>query len=136
MSYANSADQNTYARKWRAAHPAQVKANRRKWRLAHPEKHRVLRRAYDLRRYKLRPEQRRTYTRRYNGLPEPTRPCPETCEGCGRLPGRRGLHLDHDHETGAFRGWLCGKCNPALGLLGDNKEGVLKILAYLDRSLQ
>ena len=37
------------------------------------------------------------------------------CERCGRLPTTlgtrgRGLSLDHCHETGAFRGWVCTSC--------------------------
>lgn len=72
------------------------------------------------------------------GLPSPTRPRPPFCEICGRPPEERGgnaqvLHLDHCHETGAFRGWLCPKCNRALGALGDNIEGLRKALAYLER---
>ena len=37
------------------------------------------------------------------------------CERCHRQPtmcGTRGkgLSCDHDHETGAFRGWVCTSC--------------------------
>ncbi len=79
---------------------------------------------------------RRDWGRR--GMPSPTRPRPPFCEICGRPPEGRGgnaqvLHLDHCHETGAFRGWLCTKCNLALGALGDNIEGLRKALAYLER---
>jgi hypothetical protein len=42
--------------------------------------------------------------------------------------------LDHDHLTWKFRGWLCSKCNVGLGLLGDTKESVMKMLDYLLRS--
>jgi hypothetical protein len=36
------------------------------------------------------------------------------CQICGATPKTRGLHEDHDHDTGAHRGWLCWKCNDAL----------------------
>lgn len=36
------------------------------------------------------------------------------CELCGNEPKSRGLSEDHDHKTGAHRGWLCHRCNRAL----------------------
>ena len=30
------------------------------------------------------------------------------------------LVLDHSHETGFVRGWLCGRCNSTLGVLGES----------------
>lgn len=65
------------------------------------------------------------------GLTEPPRPRPSVCECCAREPGAKGLHLDHDHITGNFRGWLCGECNLGLGKLGDNLAGVLRAAEYL-----
>lgn len=41
------------------------------------------------------------------------------------------LSVDHDHITGEVRGLLCSSCNQALGILGDNEEGLLKALAYI-----
>ena len=70
------------------------------------------------------------------GIPEPTRPYPnpEICECCGKLnTAKRGLHLDHDHKNGKFRGWLCTTCNTGIGALGDNIEGVSKALDYILR---
>lgn len=69
---------------------------------------------------------------KFGGMPEPTRPRPERCECCNRPPEKkRTLHLDHDHKTGAFRGWLCHHCNTGIGLLGDDALGVRFALAYL-----
>lgn len=34
------------------------------------------------------------------------------CEICGKV---KRLYLDHDHETKQPRGWLCARCNQALG---------------------
>lgn len=65
-------------------------------------------------------------------MPEPTREMPPVCEACGELRGSKSLHIDHCHMTGIFRGWLCSRCNTGLGLLGDNAEGLRKVLAYLD----
>jgi hypothetical protein len=33
-----------------------------------------------------------------------------------------------------FRGWLCSNCNIALGLAGDNPEGVRRLLEYITRA--
>jgi hypothetical protein len=41
------------------------------------------------------------------------------------------LVIDHDHETGTFRGWLCRQHNAALGKLGDQVETLLQVVSYL-----
>ena len=96
-------------------------AQRRAYREANPEKVR---------------ESRRKYDRIYRGMPTPTRPEPAGCEACHKPPSGRykSLCLEHNHTTGAFRGWLCHRCNSALGLLGDSAQGVLQLLAYLIRN--
>ena len=43
------------------------------------------------------------------------------------------LHLDHCHRTKMIRGWLCGKCNRALGFLGDSLPILRKAVAYLEK---
>lgn len=45
---------------------------------------------------------------------------------------RHQVHADHCHETGAPRGVLCHSCNTSLGRLGDNIEGIRKVLSYLE----
>ena len=71
------------------------------------------------------------------GYPVPTRPAPQHCEICGNAD-KRALSLDHCHDTGRFRGWLCGKCNASLGRFGDTISGVEQwfnsAMAYLRRS--
>jgi Recombination endonuclease VII len=85
------------------------------WARKNPEKNRALR-------LKMEWKQR--------GIPTPTRPCPERCEACGDLPGKSALHNDHNHLTGTFRGWLCVRCNHALGLLKDSPERCLALARY------
>ena len=77
-------------------------------------------------------EKSRALRRRLVGLPTPTRPCPAVCEICSRPPKSRALNLDHDHLTDVFRGWLCGSCNTAIGLLQDSPRIVRRVLAYLE----
>jgi hypothetical protein len=59
------------------------------------------------------------------------------CKLCGS-PGCSGkrqqkLYVDHIEEQGIIkiRGLLCHKCNCALGMLGDNEEGLARALGYV-----
>lgn len=64
------------------------------------------------------------------------RPRPEVCELCGEKPKktdkRHGIHFDHSHATGKFRGWLCYRCNHVLGQVADKADLLRKLAAYLD----
>ena len=64
--------------------------------------------------------------------PRPTEPTP--CECCGTITPPEKLHLDHDHITHAFRGWLCRTCNLGIGSLGDNVDGLQRAIAYLRKT--
>lgn len=93
-------------------------------------------RASDRERYKRRGEKRRKYENdRYANDPEHRErkrqqsrdqynrpPDGQVCEVCGASPGldtrgRRMLHEDHRHDNNVIRGWLCVKCNMAVGVL-------------------
>lgn len=76
---------------------------------------------------------KRASWRRKHGYPEPTRPEPHYCEVCGGR-GKASVSLDHDHLTGMFRGWLCGNCNRALGLVDDNPATLRALADYLERA--
>ena len=43
--------------------------------------------------------------------------------------------LDHCHETESFRGWLCHKCNRALGGFDDSPEMLERAIKYLEGNL-
>ena len=59
----------------------------------------------------------------------------EPCELCGQ-PVFRNWQLDHCHDTGEFRGWLCKQCNTGLGNLGDSLQRVELAVEYLKRAKQ
>lgn len=111
------------------ANRAKTLAQSQAWRDNHSEYcHDAHRRYYQKHKSRIQTRQRK-----WNGCPDPTRPTPELCECCDRLPGQKGMHLDHCHKTGKFRGWLCHLCNTGIGKLSDDREGLLRALAYLDR---
>lgn len=56
------------------------------------------------------------------------------CEICGEKPTqllRRGLHIDHDHQTGKVRGLLCNGCNRTLGFVEHRPGWSNKASVYL-----
>lgn len=59
------------------------------------------------------------------------RPKPEQCEICGAF-GK--IVFDHNHKTGKFRGWICYRCNTALGLVRDSKNILDMLIDYLDEN--
>ena len=56
----------------------------------------------------------------------------ECCEACARPRCEVGtLHVDHDHNSGAFRGLLCQGCNIGVGHFGDDPERLCAAARYL-----
>ena len=57
------------------------------------------------------------------------------CAGCGihQNESNKKLNVDHCHQEGTVRGLLCGSCNRALGLIKDNPQTLLALLAYLEK---
>jgi len=62
----------------------------------------------------------------------PPKPADGLCQCCGKTPKK--WHMDHNHDTKIFRGWLCDACNMSIGHLGDTVEGLMKAVEYLQRS--
>ena len=54
------------------------------------------------------------------------------CKICGKPPGAKRLHVDHDHKTGKVRALLCYLCNVMLGNARDEPT-ILRLAAlYLE----
>lgn len=105
--------EQAYSRAYNVRNRARRAAYSRQWRAANLERARL-----------------RTWE--YRGLPAPTRERPASCECCKKPPtAKMELALDHDHETGEFRGWLCVRCNTGIGALGDDIAGLLNGIEYL-----
>ena len=56
---------------------------------------------------------------------------PEACMLCG-IEGEK-LQVDHDHKTGAMRGWICYNCNSGLGRFKDDTQLLIKAIEYLHK---
>lgn len=54
---------------------------------------------------------------------------PGICSCCKKKT--TDLVVDHCHDTGRFRGWLCRNCNTGLGKLGDNIDSLCRAMNYL-----
>lgn len=45
----------------------------------------------------------------------------------------KDIHFDHNHSTGMFRGWICYKCNVAIGMINEDIGKLLKIKEYIEK---
>jgi hypothetical protein len=115
---------------FRAAERVKAKARR----AANPEKYREYNRRWHKNTSAKMPERAKMWARKTKGQPEPPRPPGANCECCGVAFVTLLPCLDHCHETGVFRGWICRKCNSGIGLLGDTLEAARKAVAYLEKA--
>jgi len=112
--------------------PAVVVARTRAWREANPDR----KREGDRARYKADPAQFMRWQRKskYRLTDEQLQQVENatSCDACGEHIEGRNKHVDHDHETGRFRGVLCRGCNMAEGCLKGSLERVLALGVYLE----
>lgn len=55
------------------------------------------------------------------------------CGGCMDpldVTAKRGIHVDHCHDSGLVRGLLCAACNKSLGAMRDDETRLLGLAAY------
>lgn len=98
-------------------------------------------------RYRADPEYRNKIRTRMNDYRKRTRTVPEdhdgACEVCGITPKRKknghsGLFVDHRHDNGVIRGYLCVRCNSmvaTLDLAHTNPELFAKLMEWSNRGL-
>jgi hypothetical protein len=79
-------------------------------------------------------DRNRMWIRKYNITEEQILNRPRNCESCGIHESdapHLTLTVDHNHETGSFRGWLCLHCNKGIGCFEDNIELMEMAIKYL-----
>lgn len=54
------------------------------------------------------------------------------CPICGRSDEEVTMCLDHDHEAGEVRGWICKNCNLGLGRFRDDPEALERAIQYVE----
>ena len=79
--------------------------------------------------------------KKIHGMPPEGYICP-ICNGdAEHVKGRGNTKngswvLDHCHDTDTFRGWLCHKCNRALGGFDDDIEFLKRAIRYVEDHLK
>jgi Recombination endonuclease VII len=94
------------------------------WRRRHPDRARDAQAAANARRGGYAPPSQRERDC-------PQRPPDGVCWLCPKPTAR--LYRNHDHNTGAFRGWLCFRCSSVIGNV--NAIGLSEISDYLSGKL-
>ncbi len=127
---------------WRAANSERFHAKQRAYKEANRDKVRAAARRYYWETKETRKEAlRANYTKQNRKRPVLNlarneaalgRKKPDACDACGGNDG--GIVFDHCHNIGHARGWLCDRCNVALGCLRDDIPRLRKLIAYLQRT--
>jgi hypothetical protein len=109
------------AREWHRKNLKRSHANGKRWRAANLEKVRAKNRE----RYRSNPGVRYGIV---TGIPP--RPRTLICPLCTRKA--RVLTFDHSHYSKKFRGWICGRCNTAIGMVNDSVKTLQAMIKYLE----
>jgi len=144
MPHKDPKERDAYLASYRDANREKLREKYQKWYRDNPERAREYRKRYHQKRLQedlagVRAEQRRAWlAHRYGMTEEGYSQIWDEQQGCCAIcsvPAAKGepLHVDHDHETGAVRGLLCGHCNRAIGLVRDDPVIAKKAAGYLDR---
>ena len=57
------------------------------------------------------------------------------CERTITIQTTRDVNLDHDHQTGKIRGYICNRCNTGLGNFRDNISLLKRAIQWLKGTL-
>ena len=114
----------TSEKRYRRRHPERVSASKGKWKKKNPERWAEIQRKANLNCSLGRGA--------FDHFEVQRRKQRDKCAVCRRPLVVRG-HSDHNHETGKWRGVLCGNCNRGLGYLKDNIKGLTAAIAYLKK---
>lgn len=75
-------------------------------------------------------EQEVKYRHRYGVEISKLPPKPTVCSVCG--DPHKKIVLDHCHDSGKFRAWLCDPCNVTIGAMKENPDRLRKLADYLE----
>ena len=142
MAHKDAAARREYLRDYNAKNRDKIREGHRRWQDNNPGRMQAYRKAYHAKRLAddldaVRAEQRAAWlAHRYGLTPtdhaEMIAAQENRCAVCGDEPAEgKALHIDHNHESGAVRGLLCGHCNRAIGLFRDDADVIEQAAAYL-----
>ncbi|MYC74971.1 hypothetical protein F4X10_04255 [Candidatus Poribacteria bacterium] len=57
------------------------------------------------------------------------------CDSTIIVEKNRDVNLDHNHETGEIRGWICNRCNTGIGNLRENPSILERAIRWLKGTL-
>lgn len=138
----NKKKRQEYMRKYQKEHPDMYRESNRKYKEKHPDRYKENHRKQSQRwREKYPDQQRYSHMKSNYGLLKEEflniikEQC-GLCPICGKeldLLSKRGIHIDHVHDTGKVRGILCKNCNLLLGHAYEKISTLQSAIAYLGR---
>jgi endogenous inhibitor of DNA gyrase (YacG/DUF329 family) len=119
-----------YDKEYRTRGPGKRTARAREWQVTHPERrHEIVKASHLRRQYGLELETFKAAIIAQRNL----------CEVCGEPNQRAGatyLVVDHCHDKGHVRGFICDACNKTLGGAKDNPATLRALADYLERDAE